>query len=144
MTARLWLVFFAEPDGPAWWARLLRPGFRHVCAASWYAAEERWVYFNPSRCGTSVQIFTREAFPPVLTALLDQSSAVLRFASRFERGNAPALAFCVGEIKALLGIRCAALTPWQLYWALQDLGAEPVREKPCVVDDREAAASSAP
>lgn len=142
MTERLWLVFFLEPDGPAWWARLLRPGFRHVCAASWYAAEERWLYFNPSRVGTSVQIFTADAFPPVLTALLEQSSAVVRIASRFERGNAPALAFCVGEIKALLGIRSGAMTPWQLYWALRDLGAEPV-ESPCVVAGGEAAAPSA-
>ncbi|MCA1831216.1 MAG: hypothetical protein LC750_00450 [Actinobacteria bacterium] len=144
MTERLWLVFFMEPDGPAWWARLLRPGFRHVAAASWYAAEERWVYFNPSRAGTSIQIFTAEQFPPVLTALLDQSTAVLRVASRFERGNAPALAFCVGEVKALLGLCSPALTPFGLYRDLRALGAEVVREKPCVVPEQGAAAPSAP
>lgn len=130
-----------EPDGPAWWARALRPGYRHVCAASWYAAEERWVYFNPARPGTTVAIFTAEQFAPLLEQLLARSSAVLRAASRYERGAAPAAAFCVGEIKALLGIRSWALTPYGLYRDLLARGAENVRT-PCVADRMEAAARS--
>lgn len=137
---RLWLVFFMEPDGPAWWARALRPGFRHVCAVSKFADAGRWVWFHPARTGTSIQVFTDEQFSPVLADLLARAPAVLRVISRAERGNAPALAFCVGEIKALLGIRSCALTPWQLYWALRDRGAEVVT--PCVVPDPEAAARS--
>jgi hypothetical protein len=124
--ARLWLVFFTEPDSPAWWARALRPGFRHCFAVSYYADQERWVEFNPSRTGTVIRLWHKDEFGPRLGQLLEGSTAVLRVASRADRCNAPPMAWCVGEVKALLGIRCAALTPWGLYHALLARGAEVV------------------
>lgn len=123
---REWLVFFGDTRATAWWAWFLRPGFRHIAAASYYASTERWVYFDPSVRGTVIEVLTREQFPVLLDELLVQSSAVLRFASRHERTAAPAMVFCVAEIKALLGIRSAALSPWRLYWALRRRGAEVV------------------
>lgn len=142
-TSRLWLIFFLEPDGPAWWARVLRPGFRHLCAVSRYDSADRWLYFHPARTGTSIQIFTDEQIKVVITDLLARSSVVLRVASRQERRNAPAMVFCVAEIKALLGIRSRALTPYRLYRDLIARGAEIVHQ-PCVVAKPEAAAPSVP
>lgn len=139
--ARLWLVFFSSPRGVAWWCRILRPGFRHVYAASWYADADRWVVFNPTRRGTVIELWSAADFPRRLDQFLAESSAVLRVASRHEREHPPPMPWCVGQVKALLGIRSAALTPWQLYHALRARGAEPVVD-PCVAANPDAAAPS--
>jgi hypothetical protein len=121
---RLWLVFFDDGTGRPWWSWFLRPGFRHVCAAAWYADERRWVYFNPSRRGLVIEILDEEEFGPRFELLLSSCTAALRFASRFERQHAPALWHCVGAIKALLGVRSCALAPHGLYRDLVAKGAE--------------------
>jgi hypothetical protein len=145
VTDRLWLVMFGDTPRRAWWANLLRPEFRHVWAVSWYADQERWVEFNPARTGTIIRLWTADQFPAVLTVLLRDSAAVLRVASRTDRWNASASAYCVGAVKSLLGIRSPALTPYGLYRDLLARGAEQVQVKgACVAAPREAAASSAP
>lgn len=143
MVNRLWLVCFCDADSPAWWARVLRPGFRHVFAVSYYADQERWVEFNPSRIGTVIRLWRQDEFGPRLGVLLETSTAVLRVASRADRGNAPPMAWCVGEVKALLGVRCAAVTPWGLYRDLRARGVDVVKA-PCVAAPPEAAAPSRP
>lgn len=143
MTARLWLVFFADPRGVAWWCRILRPGWRHCYAASFYNDRQMWVVFNPTRRGTVIELWPRDEFGPRLEQFLEESSAVLRVASRHDRGHQPAAPWCVGSVKALLGIRSAALTPWRLYHALLARGAEEVTPSPCVVAGEGAAAPSA-
>jgi hypothetical protein len=140
--ARLWLIFFGDTPRRAWWANVLRPGFRHIAAMSWYAAEQRWVYFDPACSGTVIRILTADEAPALIDRLLAQSSAVLRVASRHDRGNAPAVCFCVGQVKALLGVRSRALTPYGLYRDLLARGAQVVHPAPCVVADPEAAARS--
>jgi hypothetical protein len=139
--ARLWLIFFASPRGVSWWCRVLRPGWRHCYAACWYASEERWVVFNPTRCGIVIRLYGRDEFGAPLAAFLDESVAVLRVASRYERGTPPAMPWCVGQVKALLGIRSWAMTPFGLYRDLRARGAEVV-EPPCVAAEPEAAAPS--
>lgn len=144
-TPRLWLVFFSEPDRPAWWARVLRPGFRHVYAVSYFADQQRWVYFDPSRFRTAIHLFTAEQAPEAIARMMVPATAILRVASRADRLNAPAFPWCVGQIKGLLGIRSWAVTPHGLYLALLARGAEAVMlESPCVAADGEAAASSSP
>jgi hypothetical protein len=123
---RLWLVFFGEADGMAWWARLCRPGFRHVAAASYFADQERWVYYDPGRRGTAIELYTGEEFDEKLGVLMQVSSAVLRVQSRFGRGCTPAGWHCVGAIKALLGVRSCALFAKGLHDHLLRIGAEPV------------------
>jgi hypothetical protein len=140
--ARLWILFFCDTPRRAWWANLLRPGFRHIAALSWYADQQRWVYFDPALRGTTIALFDHEMGKVAIEQLLARSSAVLRVASRHGRGAAPAFPWCVGAMKSLLGVRSPALTPWQLYWDLRDLGAEVV-QAPCVADEPEAAAPSA-
>lgn len=138
-TPRRWLVMFAEPRSPAWWARVLRPGFRHCYAVAWYADQECWVEFNPTRVGTVIRLWKKEDFPARLTVMLAESTVVLRVIARADRGNAPAIAFCVGQMKALLGIRSWALTPFGLYRDLRKRGAEVV-----TVDEPQSAASATP
>ena len=141
--ARLWLLFFADPRGVAWWCRILRPGFRHCYAACWYHDAQRWVVFNPTRRGTVIELWAEDQFGRRLAQFLDESSVVLRVASRHERRTAPAMAWCVAEVKALLGVRSAAVTPYRLYRDLLARGAEVVAS-PCVVAPSDAAAPSRP
>lgn len=143
MTERLWLIYFGDTARRAWWANFLRPGFRHVWAASWYADQERWVLFEPAINRTVISLYTAEQWPARLAVLLAHSSAVLRVASRAGRGRQPTFPWCVGAIKSLLGVRSWALTPWQLYRSLRGLGADVV-ESPCVVAETEAAAPCRP
>lgn len=121
---RMWLVFFGEAEGTAWWARFCRPGFRHVSAAAYYADQMRWVYYNPSRSGTVIELYSGGEFDERLGHLTMTSAAVLRVRSRFERRCTPVLWHCVGAVKALLGVRSCALGPWQLYRHLVANGAE--------------------
>jgi hypothetical protein len=109
------VIFSAEADSPAWWARFLRPGFRHVYAVSYFADQERWVCVDPARNRLMVELFTAEQAPRVLARMMETAGAVLRVASRRDRLNAPAFGFCGGAMKALLGIRSWALTPRGLY-----------------------------
>jgi hypothetical protein len=142
VVSRAWWIFFAEPGCPAWWARLLRPGFRHCYAAAYFAEQERWVEFNPSRFGTRIHVWRCEEFPQRLTQLLTETTTILRFAECEECRTTPPVAHCVGQLKALLGITSAALTPYGLYRELLARGAEAV-EAPCVAAPPEAAARSA-
>lgn len=135
---RLWLVFFSSGHVPSWWSRFLRPGFRHCCAASFYSDLGLWVYFNPTRRGTVIQIFTPDEFGPRFQGLINESAAIVRVRSQHCRRSASAAFFCVGAIKALLGIRSGALVPMGLYRDLLRIGAEqvvipddePIQERP--------------
>jgi hypothetical protein len=122
---RLWLIFFSNTADNHWWTRFLTPGFRHVTAAAWFATEERWVYFNPTARGTVIEIATDAEFGPRFQQLVQDSTAILLAPSQQQRRYAPAAFFCVGAIKALLGIRCCALGPLGLYRHLLANGAEP-------------------
>jgi len=128
---RLWLVFFTEGEREPWWAKLLPVGFRHVAACAWFADQERWVYFNPTRRGTVILLYRDEEFGGRFQQLLDTSSLVLRVASRHQRSSTPCGWWCTGAIKALLGTGGMAITPRGLARYLQDHGAEAVLP-PCV------------
>jgi hypothetical protein len=126
MDERVYLLFFGDTPRRAWWANFLRPGFRHIAAMSYHADAERWVYVDPALRWTVIRILTQEPAGRQIAVLLEQSTAVLRMASRPGRGGAPAFPWCVGQIKALIGVRTWALTPWQLYRSLIRRGAEHV------------------
>lgn len=121
---RSWLIFFRNPDRSPWWARFLRPGFRHVSAAAFYAREGVWVEFDPTRRGTAIRLYSQEEFGGRLEHLISTSAAVLRVRSELDRRAVPMGCFCVGQIKALLGIRSRALLPATLCRHLLARGAE--------------------
>ena len=123
---RMWLIFFWD-CGPAWWARVLPPGWRHVTAVAYFKDAERWVYFNPASPGLVLDVQEGEAFHARYEHLMREATAVLRFASQHDRGAMPATFFCVGAIKALLGLRSRALSPAGLYRDLRASGAEIVK-----------------
>lgn len=125
---RTWLVFFSEPPATYWWTRFFRPGFKHVTACAWFDLEQRWVYYNPARPGTTLLIFTPDEWGAVFAQVLEKSTACVRFRGRNERRSTPATWFCVGAIKALLGLNSRALSPHGLYLDLIRQGGEAV---PC-------------
>lgn len=128
---RLWLVFFCEADGAPWWSRWLEPGYRHVIACAWFDDQQRWVYFNPARRGTVILLYREEEFGGRLTQLMASSALVLRVVATQSRRATPFGWWCTGSIKALLGVRSLAVTPFGLARYLQHRGAEAVL-MPCV------------
>ena len=134
---RLWLVFFTDGETEPWWAQwFTAPGYRHVAACAWFADQERWVYFNPTRRGTVILLYRDEEFGGRFQQLLDSSALVLRVRSTMARKATPFGWWCTGSIKALLGVRGFAVSPRGLARYLQDHGAEAVLV-PCVVPQPE-------
>lgn len=123
---RLWLVFFHEAEGAPWWSRFLQPGYRHVSAAAWFDDQERWVYVNPARTGTVIHLYREDEFDGRLGQLMEDSALVLRIPSIEARRSTPFGWWCTGAIKALLGVRGGALSPWRLSRHLLRHGAETV------------------
>lgn len=124
---RLWVVFFSNADGPYWWSRLLRPGYRHVEAASWFPDQQRWVHVRPTAKGLRIDLYGRDEFDGRLGQLAEDSTLILRMPANPEGPAMPGLTwFCVGTIKALLGVRSRALLPWGLAKYLLRIGAEVV------------------
>jgi hypothetical protein len=122
---RLWLVFFRDGGVQRWWNALLRPGFRHVSAAAWFDREQRWVFVDPAYSQTVIRVVEDG---PAATALLghwtQESAAVLRVRSGAARSFVPPVMGCVGQVKALLGVRCRALSPFGFHRHLLAQGAE--------------------
>ncbi len=116
-------MFFCEPPGSYWWSKFFKPGFKHICCASWYADRRHWIYFDPARPGTSIRLMTEDEWSGPFGVLL-QSSKVVRFKGRYDRKFSPATWYCVGAVKSLLGIHSLALTPYQLYRDLLRQGGE--------------------
>lgn len=127
---RRWIVCFGD-SVPTFWSRMLRPGFRHCCAASYFADQKRWVYVDPCRSGTVVEVLRPDEFAGRFQHLMANSSHVLSIAARRERKRTAAVWYCVGALKGLLGLKSGALSPWGLYRDLIRAGAEKV-EKPDV------------
>jgi hypothetical protein len=130
---RLWLLFFGEANGEPWWSRFLSPGYRHVTACAWFDDQQRWVYFNPARTGTVILLYREDEFGGRLTQLMRDSTLVLRVVATQSRRATPFGWWCTGSIKALMGQRCRAITPYGLSRYLIHRGAEVVPH-PCVAD----------
>jgi hypothetical protein len=131
---RLWLIFFTEAKDEPWWARWFTPpGYRHVAACAWFAEQERWVYYNPTRTGTVILLYREDEFGGRFQQLMDSSALVLRVRSSLTRRATPFGWWCTGAIKALIGCRSHAVSPLGLARYLQDHGAEAVLT-PCVAD----------
>lgn len=124
---RLWLVFFGEAEGSPWWSRFLAPGFRHVAACAWFADQERWVYFNPTRRGTVILLYREDEFGGRFQQMVDDSALVLRVVARQARTATPFGWWCTGAVKALLGVKARALGPRGLAMHLIRDGAEVVK-----------------
>lgn len=122
---RLWLVFFGD-SVPTLWSRMLRPGFRHVAAASYFADQDRWVYVDACRSGTVIEVLRQDEFSGRFQHLMVNSSHILSMPARRERKRTAAAFYCVGAMKALLGLNSQAVTPYGLYYDLLLAGAEPV------------------
>lgn len=127
---RLWLICFCEGNGRQWWKPFLKPGYRHVSAASYYADVERWVYLDPTHRGLEIEIWKPDEFGARLGQLARDSTLILRMPSATERTMPPLSWWCVGAVKAVLGLHASAVTPYGLATFLMSRGAEIVEAMP--------------
>lgn len=120
-----WLVFFG-PAPPGWWSWVLHPQFQHVCAAGCDPETRTWVFFDPERVGTQIEVLPYgDSAEAKLGIWAVSASHVLRFVPRRDRALCPPMLSCTGAVKALLGISAlGALAPRGLYRHLLAHGAE--------------------
>lgn len=92
---------------------LLKPGFRHVFCA--LESGDCWIMID-SRVGVMVIEAVAPAGYDLATFYRAEGFTVIETNQRSKPLLAPLVASnCVGCVKTVLGIRCAAVTPWRLY-----------------------------
>ncbi len=109
---RALIVFHGE--GTRWWARLLKPGFRHCFAA--VESGGLWILFDPRRGLVELRALTSADFD-LAAFYRDKGYTVAEHTQGTRPSRAPLMpATCVGATKRLLAIRAPlALTPWRLW-----------------------------
>lgn len=102
-----------------WWGlHLLRPGFRHCAVLVPFAVDGSgcWLHIDPLSIGINTALCRADA-PDWIMQQVQAGTAHAVWAHRSRAqlvmGGWPLT--CVSVVKAVLGIRCAAITPHQLY-----------------------------
>lgn len=120
---RTWLVVFLDTDNPTrWWHRFMRPGYRH-CLAFGFDGRS-WIQVDCLFNLLDIRSYAEAEMSLVLEALAGYRARILVLERTVV--SRPLLGlpvYCVSTVKHLLGLRCWALTPWQLYRALEKRGA---------------------
>ena len=125
-----WLIGFVENPLPRWCRIFTRPGFRHVFAVRHEAQHDVWVFAEWCTARLKVKVVAAHVVAGML-ARAQREGAVLAFAP--ESNAAPLFPrspiYCVTWVKHLLGLKhCLAMTPHQLFRALQGRGAVAMTE----------------
>ena len=99
-------------DGPAWYARWFKQGFVH-CFVLVHSGGNRWIKIE-GKFGTPC--FSCVGLNNVASHYRDQGATIVDTTVSRERALSPVVVrTCVGLVKAVLGVRSTALTPFQLY-----------------------------
>jgi len=103
-----------------WWAlhAFLRPGFRHCMVLQPFTLGQSggWLHVNPLSNGIDISICPARAAEAVLEQVRQgKGFAVWTHPVRETRVLGGDLLTCVSVVKAVLGLRCRALTPYGLY-----------------------------
>ena len=117
-----WLCFHTTAAGP--WTSFLAFGkFKHVSAFAYYPGHHKWLLYSVNLTGVHLALF--DASDVHYLIAYSRDAVCVRFKLRAARWNGvlSRLAFyCVPAIKHLIGLRCVAFTPDQLYRAVMKHG----------------------
>lgn len=118
-----WFVVFHRQAAARWIEWLAMGEFKHVSAFGYCAGVKAWVVVDVQWGGTRVWLGDQ-------AAMLEwsQGCVVLRLArTDAHMGLSSRLGFtCVAAVKHLLGLRCVAATPTQLYRHILRSGGIPI------------------
>lgn len=123
----IWYVVFGQDANPHWIDRFLRPGFKHVFAFGYLPGHKIWIIYDVKLSATILGVIEKEDAARLIGWIVTSGRA-LEWKPRATQNTVRWRAgfWCVPAIKHLLGLRCVALTPWQLYrWMLKN-GAKEV------------------
>lgn len=140
--AMTWYIGFCDFAGSGPLKAFVRPGFGHVFAFA--SAGHGLLVAEPVAWGLSLKYLPRPAgrgaYPADVLAAewLATTPRLTLLRVRVPRMQVPtarhlsfALPTCVSVVKAVLGLRAWAVTPWQLYRVLLKAGAVPVTPNWC-------------
>lgn len=123
-----WLVLFYDPLKPArfaWWRIFTRKKFGHCAAIGYLPDLDMWMVVDLHLNALATYLITPKELNPVLAALKD-CGFVMRWKPPAKRPVfwtlQPGL-HCVTLTMRLIGFRCWALTPYQMFCALRRAGA---------------------
>ncbi len=122
-----WYVVFGQDSRAFWLDKILHPGFRHVMVFGWVPGRNLWLVYDVSLGRTTVGVVGKAEIEQWIGWARTRGHVLAWRNKRVRREVRWRAGFwCVPAIKHLLGLRCVALTPRQLYrWMLRN-GAERV------------------
>lgn len=119
--SQTWYVVFSERRVPRWhlvhW--IIHKPFSH-CYLVRELPDGNAMLLDPLRWGLAVQI-TQKNLEEYLTAAAPHATALLSYTADYRRCGdyvPRGLYSCVTILKAVLGLKCLAITPFQLYKSL--------------------------
>lgn len=123
-TQGTWMIGFGPcKDMARFWRLFTREGFQHCFAMRLDPHTNVWLFFEWSGWGTNVESMGYEEGLNLMAWLSDNGGTMLSVEATREKYSAfPKLTWCVPAIAHLLGIKTAAITPWQLFCALRQKG----------------------
>lgn len=125
-----WAAFYGD-ENRWWWDRICAPGFRHVCAFTFYPGSGVWVVYDVTFNRTCIRVLSRDEWV-VWMSRLPEHRAILRAELPDEPHPRPwwlKLTFwCAPAVAHLMGVRSRALRPQALYRDLVAHGAVPAFE----------------
>jgi len=127
----VWWTAFYGNENRWWWDRICKPGFRHVCAFTFYPGPDVWVLYDVTFNRTNIRVMSREVWSAWMSTL-PRHARFLRSEIPDEPHPRPwwlKLTFwCAPAVAHLLGVNSRALRPQALYRDLVAQGAVPAFE----------------
>lgn len=124
-----WIIAFVpKPPGMrrTWfdWFTRHRPGFQHVMCLRFDARLKIWFALDWRQDGLTLEPLTRwEATNVIGWIMQDGLAYQVKKQRRVRRFPAP-LMYCVNFVKHITGLKCIAVTPYQLHRHLKRIGAQ--------------------
>lgn len=109
------------PDSGPWWLRLwkkrwAKPGFHHVSLAGFDPDGSAWIIIEAHKWGIECRAKSAlYGFEDILTEHRPTTWLPVRRSRSLDETTTRGPITCVSVVKAVLGERCRAITPYQLY-----------------------------
>jgi len=120
-----WFVVFSRSSTSRLLSFIAFGELKHVCAFGYCPGFDAWIVYDVTWPGTRVRLVRNDQTGQQAIIDMTRGCEMLKIA---HAGQTPSLSsrlgfYCVSSVKHLLGLRCVAATPGQLYRYLRKSGA---------------------
>jgi len=120
-----WIICFTDQNYNNV-SRVLKRGFRHCFAFTYYPKMKVWMVFEHTSGRTDIRLFTTSQLARHVAVWTETGCKFVKFRSRYNaKLSVRCVMSCVSVIKHLLGLKdCRSLTPYQLFKWLKSNGGQ--------------------